>query len=62
MLKRIASELKSSLRKSDIISRFGGEEFVIVFPETAVVDAARVLDKIREMVSDIELQSETGQN
>lgn len=61
VLKRFATELKSSLRKSDIISRFGGEEFVIVFPETAVADASRVLDKIREVISGIELQSEAGQ-
>lgn len=61
VLKKIASELKSCLRKSDIISRFGGEEFVIVFPETGVSDATRVLDKIREKVSNIELESEVGQ-
>lgn len=61
VLKRIASELKTCLRKSDIISRFGGEEFVIVFPETGLVDATRVLDKIREMVSGLELHSESGQ-
>ncbi|MCG6153975.1 diguanylate cyclase DgcR [Leptospira bandrabouensis] len=62
VLKRIAFELKTSLRKSDIISRFGGEEFVIVFPETGVNDATKVLDKIRESVSSIELKSEAGEN
>lgn len=62
VLKRIAFELKTSLRKSDIISRFGGEEFVIVFPETGVNDATKVLDKIRESVSNIELKSEAGEN
>ncbi|XDD48596.1 GGDEF domain-containing protein (plasmid) [Leptospira sp. WS39.C2] len=60
VIKRLANELKSSFRKSDIISRFGGEEFVILFPETGIADACRILDKVRELVSKIEIKSDAN--
>ncbi|TGN20248.1 diguanylate cyclase DgcR [Leptospira idonii] len=58
VLKLLANELKTRLRKSDILSRFGGEEFVIVFPETANIDAKHVLDKIREAITQIPIHSD----
>jgi len=49
-----ASQLKEALRTTDIIGRYGGEEFIIVLPETSVEEARkviqRVLDNCREMV------------
>ncbi|TGM11080.1 GGDEF domain-containing protein, partial [Leptospira selangorensis] len=61
VIKQLAHELKTSFRKSDIISRFGGEEFVILFPETGIADATRILDRVRENVSKIEMKSDTDQ-
>ncbi|MGD9605025.1 MAG: diguanylate cyclase [Bacilli bacterium] len=43
--------LKSSIRKTDYLSRLGGEEFVIVLPDTKVEDAVKVADKIRIAVA-----------
>jgi diguanylate cyclase (GGDEF)-like protein len=40
-LQLTATRLRASVRKSDLVARFGGEEFVVAFPETAV-DQARV--------------------
>lgn len=34
VLKKVASVLQSSLRKKDILVRWGGEEFIIILPET----------------------------
>ncbi|MEC7378425.1 MAG: GGDEF domain-containing protein, partial [Pseudomonadota bacterium] len=34
----------------DFVARFGGEEFVLLFPETGPEDAQRVLDELREHV------------
>ncbi|MCW7463161.1 diguanylate cyclase DgcR [Leptospira limi] len=61
VIKQLAHALKTSFRKSDIISRFGGEEFVILFPETSIADAARILDRVRENVSKIEMKSDSDQ-
>jgi diguanylate cyclase (GGDEF)-like protein len=46
-LKLFAEVLRSTLRPSDLFVRWGGEEFVIVLPNTTMHDAVRVLDRIR---------------
>ncbi|MEA3313400.1 MAG: diguanylate cyclase [Caldisericota bacterium] len=38
--------ISSSIRLSDVLFRFGGDEFVLLFPETASAQAAKVLKKI----------------
>ncbi|PLX49778.1 MAG: hypothetical protein C0613_06265 [Desulfobulbaceae bacterium] len=46
VLKRVAAELQSSLRKDDIIARFGGDEFVGIFKVSSKEDAATIREKI----------------
>lgn len=50
-LVRLAGLLRETCRAGDIISRFGGEEFVILLPQTSLEDAARTAERIRESVS-----------
>lgn len=42
-----ASVLRRSLRGADLLARFGGEEFALVFPETDAEDAAKLLERIQ---------------
>ena len=49
LLKRVAEELKKRLRHSDILARFGGDEFIIALPETTVEQADAVADKLRTL-------------
>ena len=51
VLRIIAKTLRTRLRKSDFIARFGGEEFVILLPETDGDEALRALETIREAVA-----------
>lgn len=51
VLEGVAAVLRQSIRRSDIIGRYGGEEFVIVFPETTVDEATAVAEKLRILVS-----------
>jgi diguanylate cyclase (GGDEF)-like protein len=57
VLRAIADRCRSALRKTDVFGRFGGEEFVVLFVETALAEAERVaerlLSKVAEPVSDI---------
>jgi diguanylate cyclase (GGDEF) domain len=50
-LKHFVNIIKRNLRKSDYIFRIGGEEFVILLPNTELNDAIEVLERIR---SDVE--------
>ena len=51
VLKGVAEAIRDNLRGSDIVGRYGGEEFMIVLPETTVQDAAVLADKLRMMVA-----------
>lgn len=46
----VARILHQECRAHDLVCRFGGEEFVIVMPETTPEDAAQVCERIREAV------------
>ena len=48
-----AETLKEHTRKSDVICRFGGEEFIILLPETDVNGATRIAQKIREVIEEL---------
>ncbi len=47
VLKILADVLLSSTRTSDIVSRYGGEEFVVILPEAAGDEAAVVAERLR---------------
>jgi len=58
-LQRVAAELSDQIRSSDALGRYGGEEFLLVFPETDLTDGSRLSEKLRHAVETIELVSET---
>lgn len=50
VLKELSAILSGSVRKSDIIGRYGGEEFGLVLTETGSVEARRLCERIRRNV------------
>jgi diguanylate cyclase (GGDEF)-like protein len=52
VLKEVARKLQRSLRMSDIIARIGGDEFVILLPQTRRMEGLRVAEKIRLSLSE----------
>ncbi|UCG13358.1 MAG: diguanylate cyclase [Deltaproteobacteria bacterium] len=51
VLTEIGDMLKRSLRKSDIPSRYGGEEFAVILPHAQEVEARKVCERFRAMVA-----------
>lgn len=47
VLKIIATELKKRLRKTDFIARIGGEEYVVLLPDTPLPRGYEVMEKLR---------------
>jgi diguanylate cyclase (GGDEF)-like protein len=47
---QVAEKLRDSVRSSDVIARFGGDEFEILLPDTRAVDAVKVAEKIRRTI------------
>lgn len=50
VLKEIASLLQGSVRKQDVVSRWGGEEFLFLLPETGSEGAVKTAEKIRKKI------------
>ena len=50
-LKSLADILSNEVRTTDIVCRYGGEEFAMVFPETHLNLAVKVADRIRKQIS-----------
>jgi len=51
VLRTVASTLRANLRESDVLARYGGDEFVVVLPEAAREDALAVGEKLRTAVA-----------
>lgn len=51
MLEHTASILNESLRRHDTVARFGGEEFLFVLPDMDIVDAEKIIERIRIKLS-----------
>ena len=52
VLRKVAETLASQTRETDVVARFGGEEFVIVLPNTHLQGAEFVAEKIRAAVEE----------
>ncbi|MGB7219009.1 MAG: diguanylate cyclase [Vicinamibacterales bacterium] len=51
VLRAVSERCQKTLRNSDVLGRYGGEEFVLVFPETAMREAQIVAERVRAAVA-----------
>jgi diguanylate cyclase (GGDEF)-like protein len=52
VLREVARRIVRACRASDVVGRYGGEEFLVILPETVAEDAATAGDKIRRVLSE----------
>lgn len=55
LLKAVARVLMANVRQADMVTRYGGEEFSVIFPETSKEFALKVSEKLRRGVAGIRL-------
>lgn len=53
VLEYVAHALRSATRPSDVIGRFGGEEFVLLLPDAGSEEAAAAGERIRQTISEL---------
>ena len=55
VLIEFSQRITQLLRSEDVFFRYGGEEFVVVFPHTALDDAEQVAQRMRRTISDTDI-------
>jgi diguanylate cyclase (GGDEF)-like protein len=56
VLKEVAAMLRRSVRTEDIVCRYGGEEFLMVLPDTSLESVRERTELMREAIAKLELQ------
>ena len=52
LLRQLAQVMRDKLRKSDISCRYGGDEFVLVLPDSSVADTQQRMEQICVLVKE----------
>lgn len=53
ILCRISNELRKIMRQGDFLGRFGGEEFIVILPESTLEAAQRTAERIKDCVANL---------
>ena len=56
VLKTVAELMKQSFRKTDLLYRYGGEELVMIMPETNIEGAVIPVQRLRRMVEEYDFE------
>ncbi len=59
-LRAAATALGANVRSVDAVGRYGGEEFLLVLPETAPDDAAEIAEKLRRIIASTPVDAGAG--
>ncbi len=55
VLSNVSKIVREHIRETDVFGRLGGEEFLLVLPETDADEAARIAEKLRQDIAEISL-------
>ena len=62
ILKRLAALLKTHIRQEDTAGRWGGEEFLLLFPDTDLAGAQRIAQLLQHAICVYEFPAELSQS
>lgn len=60
VLKIVSKVVKNSIRTGDILSRYGGEEFIVILPSTSKLDAIELADRLRKKIENQIISTDAG--
>jgi diguanylate cyclase (GGDEF)-like protein len=57
VLEQFATRIRAELRETDLLGRWGGEEFLVLLPNTALDKASAMLERVRSVAQSIKMES-----
>ncbi|MFN2235665.1 MAG: diguanylate cyclase [Anaerolineales bacterium] len=61
VLKALAERCQHNIRNVDVLGRYGGEEFVILLPETLLSEAMQITERLCTQISEYPIETSIGQ-
>jgi diguanylate cyclase (GGDEF)-like protein len=61
VLQKVAGACRAALRETDLIGRYGGEEFAIILPGTQINEAKTIAERIRQSIEMMEISTSIGE-
>ena len=60
VLEKIATLVRRNIRNTDVVGRYGGEEFIIILPQTNLSSAWVIAERIRSIIENAEMKDPAG--
>jgi diguanylate cyclase (GGDEF)-like protein len=60
VLKEVADCCRQTMRKEDVLGRYGGDEFAIMLPESNLVATCQVAERLRQRIAQKPIDTEVG--
>lgn len=60
VLREVAECCRRTVRKADVLGRYGGDEFAVMLPETSLAGACQVAEHLRQNIAGKDILTETG--
>jgi diguanylate cyclase (GGDEF)-like protein len=60
VLEKVAALIRGNIRDTDIAGRYGGEEFIIILPQTTLSSAWVVAERLRSIIEQAEMKDPAG--
>jgi diguanylate cyclase (GGDEF)-like protein len=60
VLRSFAALMQDSVRQSDLVCRYGGEEFAFLFPESTLDETEKLAERFRAMLADYDIRLSDG--
>lgn len=60
VLQALGRMMQQRLRESDLVGRYGGEEFLVLLPETGIENARQVIDEVRDRFAKVKHTAQDG--
>jgi len=58
VLRQLSDLITKTIRSIDVVSRYGGEEFCIIMPDTGIGDCETFIERLRCQIADFKFESE----
>jgi diguanylate cyclase (GGDEF)-like protein len=58
LIKQVSEIIKNNVRQVDVVGRYGGEEFIVIFPETENKIAIETMENIRKEIEQKSFEGE----